>query len=57
MKLLKYLLKIKLIIVKKAKELGLDNQVFELADYREIKGEYDKIYSWACLSMLQKVLQ
>ena len=25
---------------KKAKELGLDNQVeFELADYREIKGE------------------
>ena len=31
---------------KKAKELGLDNQVeFELADYREIKGEYDRIYS------------
>ena len=31
---------------KKAEELGLDNQVsFELADYREIKGEYDKIYS------------
>ena len=31
---------------KKAKELGLDNQVsFQLADYREIKGEYDKIYS------------
>ena len=30
----------------KAKELGLDNQVsFELADYREIKGQYDKIYS------------
>ncbi len=30
----------------KAKELGLDNQVnFELADYREIKGEYDRIYS------------
>ena len=30
----------------KAKELGLDNQVsFELADYREINGEYDKIYS------------
>ena len=31
---------------KKAKELGLDNQVsFELADYREVKGEYDRIYS------------
>ena len=31
---------------KKSKELGLDNQVnFELADYREIKGEYDRIYS------------
>jgi cyclopropane-fatty-acyl-phospholipid synthase len=31
---------------KKAKELGLDNQVsFELADYREIKGEYDRIFS------------
>ena len=31
---------------KKAQELGLDNQVsFELADYREIKGEYDRIYS------------
>ncbi len=31
---------------KKAKELGLDNQVnFELADYREIKGQYDRIYS------------
>ena len=31
---------------KKAKELGLDNQVsFELADYREIRGEYDRIYS------------
>jgi len=30
----------------KAKELGLDNQVsFELADYREIKGEYDRIFS------------
>ena len=30
----------------KSKELGLDNQVnFELADYREIKGEYDRIYS------------
>ncbi len=30
----------------KAKELGLDNQVnFELADYREIRGEYDRIYS------------
>jgi len=30
----------------KAKELGLDNQInFELADYREIKGEYDRIYS------------
>ena len=31
---------------KKSKELRLDNQVnFELADYREIKGEYDRIYS------------
>ena len=31
---------------KKAKELGLDNQVkFELIDYREIDGKYDKIYS------------
>ena len=31
---------------KKAKELGLDNQVnFELADYREIDGQYDRIYS------------
>ena len=31
---------------KKAEELGLNNQVnFELADYREIKGEYDRIYS------------
>ncbi len=30
----------------KAKELGLDNQVnFELADYREIRGEYDRIFS------------
>ena len=30
----------------KTKELGLDNQVsFELADYREIKGQYDRIYS------------
>ena len=30
----------------KAKALGLDNQVsFELADYREIKGQYDRIYS------------
>ena len=31
---------------KKAKELNLDNQVsFELADYREVKGDYDRIYS------------
>jgi cyclopropane-fatty-acyl-phospholipid synthase len=31
---------------KKAKELGLDNQVkFELIDYREAKGHYDRIYS------------
>ena len=31
---------------KKAKELGVDNQVkFELIDYREIDGKYDKIYS------------
>ena len=30
----------------KAKELGLDNQVkFELVDYREINGQFDKIYS------------
>ncbi len=31
---------------KKAEELGLNNQVnFELADYREIKGKFDRIYS------------
>ncbi len=31
---------------KKAKDLGLDNQVkFELIDYREAKGKYDRIYS------------
>ena len=31
---------------KKAKDLGLDNQVsFQLADYREIQGKYDRIYS------------
>ena len=31
---------------KKAKELGLNNQVnFELADYREINGKYDRIFS------------
>ena len=31
---------------KKAKELGLDNQVkFELIDYREVEGNYDRIYS------------
>ena len=31
---------------KKAKELNLDNQVsFELADYREVKGSFDRIYS------------
>ena len=30
----------------KVKELGLDNQVkFELIDYREAKGQYDRIYS------------
>ena len=30
----------------KAQELGLDNQVrFELIDYREIKGQFDRIYS------------
>ena len=30
----------------KAKEVGLDNQVsFQLVDYREINGKYDKIYS------------
>jgi len=30
----------------KAKQLGLNNQVkFELIDYREIKGHYDRIYS------------
>ena len=31
---------------KRAKELNLDNQVsFELADYREVKGKFDRIYS------------
>ncbi len=31
---------------KKAKELGLDNQVnFDLLDYREINGQYDRIFS------------
>ena len=31
---------------KKAKDYGLDNQVnFELSDYREIKGQYDRIFS------------
>ena len=31
---------------KKAKELSLDNQVkFELIDYREVNGHYDRIYS------------
>ena len=31
---------------RKAKDLGLDNQVnFELADYREINGKYDRIFS------------
>ena len=31
---------------KRAKELNLDNQVsFELADYREVKGKIDRIYS------------
>ncbi len=31
---------------KKAKELGMDNQVhFELADYREVEGKYDRIFS------------
>ena len=30
----------------KAQELGLNNQVkFELIDYREVKGQYDRIYS------------
>ena len=30
----------------KAKELGLDNQVkFELIDYREVRGKFDKVYS------------
>ena len=30
----------------KAKDLGLDNQVsFELADYRELNGQYDRIFS------------
>jgi len=39
----------------KAKELGLDNQVkFELIDYREINGQFDRIYSVACSSMLEK---
>ena len=32
--------------LEKAKQLGLDNQVkFELIDYREAKGQYDRIYS------------
>ena len=40
---------------KKAEELGLNNQVnFELADYREIKGKFDRIYSVECLNMLAK---
>ena len=31
---------------KKSREMGLDNQVkFELIDYRDIKGQYDRIYS------------
>jgi cyclopropane-fatty-acyl-phospholipid synthase len=31
---------------RKAKELNLDNQVkFELIDYREVKGKYDRIFS------------
>lgn len=31
---------------RKAKELNLDNQVkFELIDYREAKGKYDRIFS------------
>jgi cyclopropane-fatty-acyl-phospholipid synthase len=31
---------------KKSKELGLDNQVqFQLVDYRELKGKFDRIYS------------
>ena len=31
---------------KRAKELGMDNQVsFELADYREVEGKYDRIFS------------
>ena len=32
--------------VQNAKELNLDNQInFELRDYREMKGKFDKIYS------------
>ena len=31
---------------RKAKELNLDNQVkFELIDYREVNGKYDRIFS------------
>ena len=38
----------------KVKELGLDNQVkFELIDYREAKGQYDRIYS---VGMFEHVL-
>ena len=38
---------------KKAKELGLDNQVsFELADYREIKENMIEFIQWVCSSML-----
>ena len=39
----------------KAKELGLDNQVsFELADYREINGQYDRIYSVGMFNTQEK---
>ena len=44
---------------KKAEELGLNNQVnFELADYREIKGKFDRILSVGMFEHVgKKILQ
>ena len=40
---------------KKAKDYGLDNQVnFELSDYREIKGQYDRIFSVGMFEHVEK---
>ena len=40
----------------KAKELDLDNQVkFELIDYREVKGQYDRIYSIGMFEYVGKI--